>query len=187
MLSLSKDIPWLGHWKVTEQSCWDVPQHTRACARRGSLRLLGSGIFYLSAQSCPGLPSTARLVHPPPSKSHNAGCRSICYKSSSLGKGRKHNFHKTLLNWRKSSRPFLWKCCTPPGALCDLSCLESKWNRVSQRGSNGYFSKKEKLNFTMGILPLPWPLQQLTGTQEELTSSEDWFIMWIFKEFHLGS
>lgn len=24
---------------------------------------------------------------------------------------------------------------------------------------------------------LPWPLQQLTGTQEELTSSEDWFTL----------
>lgn len=29
---------------------------------------------------------------------HSEGCRSICYKSSSLGKRRKHNFHKTLLN-----------------------------------------------------------------------------------------
>lgn len=112
---------------------------------------------------------------------HSVGCRSICYKSSFPGKGRKHNFHKTLSNWRKSSRSFLWKCCTPPGALCDLSCLESKWNGVSRRDSNGYFSKKEKLNFTMGILPLPWPFQQLTGTKGEGTSSEDWFIMQIFR------
>lgn len=148
--------------------------------------------------SQPGLVLFSRKLPWPPKHSkigvsstfwitHSEGCRSICYKSSSLSKGRKHNFHKTLLNWRKPSRPFLWKSCTRPGALCDLSCLESKWNRVSQRDSNGYFSKKEKLNFTMGILPLPWPLQQLTGTQEELTSGEDWFILQICKEFHLSS
>lgn len=108
---------------------------------------------------------------------HSEDCRSICYKSSSLGKSRKHNFHKTLLNEENHPGLFFARHCTPPGALCDLSCLESKWNGVSQRDSNGYFSKKEKLNFTMEILCLPWPLQQLTGTQEELTSSEDWFIL----------
>lgn len=34
---------------------------------------------------------------------------------------------------------------------------------MSQRDSNGYFSKKEKLNITMGTLCLPRPLQQRTG------------------------
>lgn len=57
---------------------------------------------------------------------HSEDCRSICYKSSSPGRSRKHNFHKTLLNGENHPGLFFARCCTLPGALCDLSCSESK-------------------------------------------------------------
>lgn len=114
-------------------------------------------------------------------------CRSICYKSSSLGNSRKHNFHKTLLNEENQPGLFFARCCTPPGALCHLSCFGSKWNGVSQRDSNGYFSKKEKLKFTMEILCLPWPFQQLTGTQRNQPAARTGSFLQICEEFHLSS
>lgn len=134
-LSKTKDVPWLWHWKLAEKSCrGDVPQHGRADTRR-SPASVSAGLWdrdfplvgqdsCCSAESYSGLPSTASLVDPPPSKSHTADC--------TPGKSRKHNFHRTLKQ-RKWSRPFLWKCCIPPRALCDQSCLESKWSEPERQ------------------------------------------------------